>query len=106
MVNPSNRMPEGGTYVYELATKRFTKIRDTGNRARWLADGRTLVIREDDGVVLTDVVTKQTRRYPFPPQGLIVGKWADPFWTDGKDACWVEQLNEADVWLLTLNEGS
>jgi hypothetical protein len=69
---------------------------------RWLRDGRTLVIQDGGALYVTDLITKQVHKFPFPLHTAIISKWADPFWTDGKTVCWVEQLNEADVWLVTL----
>jgi Tol biopolymer transport system component len=98
----SDREPDGGVYIYDISTKAFTKVRDTGSRARWLPDGRTLVIQDGGALIVMDVNTHATRQYAFPEHTAIISKWADPFWTDGKTACWVEQLNEGDVWMATI----
>jgi Tol biopolymer transport system component len=100
----SDREPDGGIYNYDLQSKSYTRIRDSGQRARWLADGRTMVIQDGGALFVTDVPTKKIREYPFPLHAAIVSKWADPFWTDGKTACWVEQLNEADVWMVEIEK--
>ena len=100
----SDREPEGGVYIYDTVAKTFTKVRDTGSRVRWLRDGRTLVIQDGGALYVTDLQSKHVRQFPFPIHTAIIAKWADPFWTDGKSACWVEQLNEADVWLVTFDK--
>ena len=104
LVRITDREPDGGVYIYDLASKAFNKIRDSGARVRWLADGRTLVVQDGGALDVTDIITKQVRQFPFPQHTAIISKWSDPFWTDGKTACWVEQLNEADVWMATLGE--
>jgi Tol biopolymer transport system component len=104
LVRRADREPDGGIYIYDVASKSFTKIRDTGQRVRWLADGRTIVIQDGGALYVTDLITKQVHQFPFSQHTAIIAKWADPFWTDGKSVCWVEQLNEADVWLVELEE--
>ena len=52
--------------------------------------------------LVTDIVTRQERRFAFPVRPAVLARWTDPFWSDGKSAAWVEQLNEADVWLMTM----
>ena len=104
LVRRTDREPQGGVYIYDLLSKRFSKVRDSGARVRWMRDGRTLAIQDAGALYLIDLITKQTRQFAFPLHTAIVAKWADPFWTDGKTACWVEQLNEADVWLVTLDQ--
>lgn len=100
--DPVNREPAGGIAIYDLTTKRFTMVRKSGTRVRWATDGHTLAIQDGDELFMTDLNTGQIRRFPFPRHNVIVTKWNDPLWTDGRVIYWDEQLNEADIWLLTI----
>ena len=97
----NDREPEGGTFIYDIATKTFTKIRDSGARVRWIEANR-LLIQDGGALILTDLAGHELKRYVFPTHTAIIAKWADPLWSDGKSACWVQQLNEADVWMAEL----
>ena len=102
-VRAADRQPDGGVFIYDIESKTFAKISGSGTRARWLADEKQILIQDGPALYVTDLSGRVLRQYPFPEPRPIVSKWTDPLWSDGKQVCWVEQLNEGDIWLATLS---
>jgi Tol biopolymer transport system component len=101
-VRVADRQTDGGAFIYDIESKTFTKVRDHGTRARWLPGDKTILVQDGPALYVTDPSGRLLRQYPFPEPRPIVSRWIDPLWSDGKDVCWVEQLNEGDIWLATL----
>jgi Tol biopolymer transport system component/predicted Ser/Thr protein kinase len=99
---PADRTPVG-VAVYDVARKSYQIVRRTGGRARWMPDGRSLLILDGGSLIVTSLDGKEIVRYaPLTQMNIVAG--AEPFWTDGKEIYWVEQMDQADIWLVRLPE--
>jgi dipeptidyl aminopeptidase/acylaminoacyl peptidase len=97
------KRPDGvlaGIVTYSIQNGTFERMTETGERPRWLSDGRRLVYtNERGGLSLLDSRSKRSRE--------ILSLFPDLIWypvpsPDDRWIYFVRQSAEADLWLLTL----
>jgi len=92
--------------VYTIASRTFTRV--PGEAARgdfwvwpvWLADGRRLLVRRQDGVTIVDAASGASQLL-IPVGGNIVGRSVGVS-RDNRWITYTETATEGDIWLATL----
>jgi Tol biopolymer transport system component len=98
-----------GVFVYSRGTKRFDPVPGDLTRAPvwvfpvWLADGRRLIVRSPEGIVVVDADTGAGR-----PLVAVAGDMVGRSVGVSRDNRWItytETATEGDIWIATLRPG-
>ncbi len=89
-----------GVVVFDLATRQFRRLSDTGWFPRFLPDGRRILFSDKSAVWIVDSTTKTTH------QVLPAASDARLHWftvaPDGRSIYTLEDLVESDIWMAEL----
>lgn len=89
-----------GIMTYTFKTKTYEKVTDIGEWPVWLPDGRRILFVADGNAFhVVDSRTRQVRKI-FSVERDNIGP--PRITRDGRSAYFIRRVNEADIWLLTL----
>jgi serine/threonine protein kinase/Tol biopolymer transport system component len=92
---------EPGIVVYSLAAGTYERLTQAGSVPSFLYDNHTLLYRQEGKIFLCDLRTKASRLLLAPPpHTAFTAAAVSP---DDKILYTVRQIDEGDIWLLTLN---
>ncbi|MDQ5872849.1 MAG: serine/threonine-protein kinase, partial [Acidobacteriota bacterium] len=88
--------------LYSLVARRYESVDPSGRSPHFLSDSRRLLFQKDNGVVLLDTATKQSK--PILPAGTLPDGWAMKFSVskDDRQLAYIETQREGDVWMMIL----
>ena len=90
-----------GIVVYSLASKQYRRLTDFGGDPQWLNDNRRLLFRQGfSQVFLIDSQTKEQAEVFSVDSGGLSYRLSK----DNRTIFFVHWKQEADIWMLTLNE--
>jgi serine/threonine protein kinase len=90
---------ERGIYIYSLETQQYERVSENGGRCVWLSDNRRLLFTSESKLYIVDRYTKKPKElYSFVPHNIS----APSITKDNRSIYLAVAMNEADVWLLTM----
>ena len=89
-----------GVVLYDLASRQYRRLNDSGNLPRFLPDGRRLLFIDQSALWLIDSQTKETRVVLPPASDSQVFHFA--LAPDGRSIYVLQYLSESDIWEATL----
>ncbi len=95
--------PPGQLMLYSFATGRYDVLPVLGFDPVWMRDGRRLLFRRnEDGIHVLDLATRQSRQVLAPPVGSSFG--AFDLGPDERTLYLAHETREGDLWMLTMEE--
>ncbi len=89
-----------GIAVYDLASRQFEQLTESGSIPRWLSDSRRLLFHDGGRIQLLDTRTKKIHEVLSAAPNEIERRFAVS--KDDRLICYVVRTIESDVWLATL----
>jgi len=92
-----------GVVTYSLESQQYQRLTDFGDGwfSGWLSDGHRLLFSHDRAVYLLDIESREIQEVFSFSSEIIRYPTLSP---DNRWIFFVRQSNEADIWMLTLNE--
>ncbi|MEJ2188363.1 MAG: protein kinase, partial [Acidobacteriota bacterium] len=91
-----------GIAVYSLETSQISKLTDFGNGPSWLNDNRRIVFHSTGKLFILDTESGSYNLLAYYPGSGVTSLTFSP---DGRDLFFARIMTEADIWMLTLDEG-
>jgi Tol biopolymer transport system component len=93
--------PTSGIVTYALQSRMYDRLADFGEWPEWLPDSRRVMfVARGNAFYVADSVTKQVRKV-FSTERDVIGP---PRLTgDGRTVYFSRRVNEADIWVMTLD---
>ncbi len=90
-----------GIDIYSFESGRFERLTDRGSHVVWLPGSQRLLFLDGGRLFLFDRATRQARELLTPPEESSLARVGVS--RDGRTVCLVRQVDEGDVWMLTLD---